>query len=152
MRKIALILLLTITIPTHATTMCAANDTVAVVLDPSISMSVVYADNTNGKWAMQSSVGTFYGVSTCLNKGLQPGEYQAHLRDIYNSETKYVTGIERYGRACWCKLVHPVSSLWVYNYTFGSVYNCSTMCAGHCVDYIRSNILLRRGLFGSVAN
>ena len=37
MKRIIMMLIMMITIPTYATTMCAANDTVAVVLDPSLS-------------------------------------------------------------------------------------------------------------------
>ena len=60
MRKIALILMLITTIPTYATTMCAENDTVAIVLDPSVKPTNRYSDS-EGNWGSQTPYGIIYG-------------------------------------------------------------------------------------------
>ena len=60
MKKIALTLMLITTIPTYATTMCAANDTVAIVLDPSIKPTTNYFD-AEGHWYIATSHYRIYG-------------------------------------------------------------------------------------------
>ena len=117
-----------ITIPTYATTMCTANDMVAVVLDPTVAWRLNANDST-GVWYAISSYGTIHGISACLNKGgSKQGE--PHLKDTNNNETKLVTGSERYGGYCWCRTIHPVLSLWTYcKYRSG----CGS-CASQCVS------------------
>ena len=153
MRKIALVLMLITTIPTYATTMCAANDSVGVVLDPTITIKGS-GYNTSTWWAGSGSW-TLYGVSACLNsnRGKSVGGTVAHLRDTDNDGNDHlVTGSERYGIWCWCRLTHPVSSLWAFNINANySVANCASNCTWFCAREFAS-VALRAGLFGSVAN
>ena len=151
MKKIALILMLITTIPTYATTMCAANDTVAVVLDPNITIKG-YSRDESGMWWLWSDSWTVYGVSACLNKST--GGMVTHLQDTDDDGNDHlVTGSERYGRYCWCRLTHPVSSLWIFaNHNGGSASGCVATCADRCGYNVRNNVTLRAGLLGSISN
>ena len=105
------------TIPTYATTMCAINDTVAVVLDPSIGLTNRSSNNTTGTWWVWGPYGTVYGIGAILNdnKGFAYIRTVKHLHDTDNDGNDHlVTGGEKYGRYCWCRLTHPVSSLWAF--------------------------------------
>jgi len=152
MKKLITIIMLTITIPSYATTMCAANDAVAVVLDPTIGGSGT-GDSNTGTWRANFSYGYISGISACLNinKGKTKGGWVENLTYTNNNgETKTVVGSERYGRYCWCKATHPISSRWVYASDRGSVSGCSSNCGGGCgVDFGR-DWDLRFGLFESV--
>ena len=153
-RIIIMMIMAIITIPTHATTMCAAQDTVAVVLDPSISITNYSYNATMGTWWAWSTYGTVYGISACLNSnhGKSMGGTVAGLTDTNNEgETNTVVGSEKYGRYCWCRLTHPVSSLWAFNSAYGSASDCASLCTYYCGNHVRYNESLRAGLFGSVA-
>ena len=153
MKKIIALIMILMTMQSHATTMCAANDTVAVVLDPSISITNYNYDAASGTWSAWSTQGTVYGISACLNvRASIEGETVARLTDTNNDgETKLVVGTENYGRYCWCRLTHPVSSRWTYS--DDRTYNvlCVSGCASACVNKLRGQVSFRRGLFGSVA-
>ena len=118
MKKFLLIIAgLIITAPSYATTMCTVNDSVGVVLDPSIAIKNYSYNATMGTWWAWSDSWTVYGISACLNsnKGKGTGGTVAHLHDTDNDGNDHlVTGSEKYGRYCWCRLTHPVSSLWAF--------------------------------------
>lgn len=153
MKKIALILMLISTIPTYATTMCTANDSVGIVLDPSIAIKNYNYDETMGTWWAWSDSWTVYGVSACLNsnRGKSMGGTVPHLHDTDNDDNDHlVTGSEKYGRYCWCRLTHPVSSPWAFRYDLGSASNCASGCARGCGIYVQTIVDWRAGLFGSI--
>ena len=148
MKKIALILMLISTIPTHATTMCTINDSVGVVLDPSITIKSNSYNATIGTWWAWSDSWTLYGTTACLssNEGKSTGGTVAHLHD----NEKPVIGTEQNGQYCWCRLTHPVSSLWAFCEKFGSTSECASRCLYYCSERIRTYSQLRTGLIGSV--
>ena len=152
-RVIMMIIMLIIVIPVHATTMCAANDTVAVVLDPSLGITNYTSNATMGTWWAWNAQGTVYGISACLNstQGKPRGGTVARLTDTNNGETKLVVGSEKNGSYCWCRLTHPVSSLWAFNYNYGSAANCASRCTPGCGVDFQNIDSLRVGLVGSVA-
>ena len=160
MKKIALALMLITTIPTYAgTTMCAANDTVAVVLDPSIGLTNKSSNNTTGTWWVWGPYGTVYGTSAILNdnKGFAYIRTVKHLHDTDNDGNDHlVTGGERYGKYCWCKLTHPVSSVWsyVHNWVYASMTVSSLdECLGLCARAFHENYSgFRSALIGSISN
>ena len=152
MKKIITIIMILFTIPVHATTMCAMDDTVAVVLDPSLSITNYVSNNTMGTWNAWNAKGTVHGISACLNygQGKSRGYTEARLTDTNNGETHLVNGSEKYGSYCWCRLTHPVSSLWVFERVSGA--KCASECAGSCgYSFRNAGDLLRGGLFRSVA-
>ena len=155
MKQLFFIFMLIITTPLYATTMCAKNDTVVVILDPSengISNSNK-ADNYTGTWSARFSYGTVAGISACLNKGGSYLGYNnvAELKDTINGETKLVVGTERYGMYCWCKMTHPTVSFWTFLAGRGNSYNCANGCAGACADDTVRTRALREGMFGSIS-
>ena len=153
MKKIALILMLISTIPTYATTMCTINDSVGIVLDLSITIKDYSRNEPMGTWWAWSDSWTVYGISACLNsnRGKSMGGTVPHLHDTDNDGNDHlVTGSEKYGRYCWCRLTHPVSSLWAFNYDYGSASNCASSCANGCGFDVRAYAALRAGMINSV--
>ena len=144
MKKILCVLCMLITLPVYATTMCALEDTVAVILDPSITGTGYTKDDNTMTWTATFPYGTVYGVAACLSvSGGSQGATNATLT---------AGGGEREGKYCWCKVSHPVSSLWAFfSAVYSSAASCASFCALYCGDYVRSTVALRAGLFGSVA-
>lgn len=157
MKKIFLIISLLATIPTYASTMCAKNDTVAVILDPSIIATASGYDATLGTWWAQFPFGRVSGIVAYINRPCTDAEIVSNLTDIDNNgETKNIIGGERYGTYCYCKLTHPAASKWVCNNknVVDSFSRCITNCGGF-LHYGTINIHsqpLEEALFGSIDN
>ena len=136
MKKIALALMLITTIPTYAgTTMCVANDTVAVVLDPSIDSTGNINQNYYDSQTMTCWAPYPYGI-------LQ-GEYAC----TDSSVEKPVRG-EKSGGICWHRMTHPALSVWTYVVNYGRLNSCTDFCGNR----LRSDATLRNNLFHSISN
>ena len=151
MKKVMMIIALMIPITGWGATMCSKNDTITIMLDPSVgneSNSTYGYSTAQSTWWTAFPYGTIRGISTCLssNYGKSRGGYVADLHD--NGEL--VVGGETNGEHCWCKMTHPAASLWVFCYTFSSASDCADYCARFCGYYVRSLSVMRSGLFGSV--
>ena len=137
-------------IPTilSAATMCSKNDTITIMLDPSITGDGYSYSTARSEWWTWFSYGTIRGISACLssNYGKSRGGYVADLHD--NNEL--VIGGEKNGEHCWCKMTHPAASLWVFYGTYSSASDCAINCARDCGNSVRNRSDMRSGLFGSV--
>ena len=130
---------LAVVAPALAVSVCAKNELVTVVLDPSIGGNSYTYSNTTGSWQTVFSYGTVTGISACLTTG---GSY-----GVANQNIDAVGG-ETLGGNCWCKMTHPMASAWVFS-------NSRSFCASDCADVCGYRVQLyaafRSGLFGSVA-
>lgn len=144
-------MLTVLTIQANATTMCAINDSVPIILDPSINQNEYGYDKTTGTWWVQFPYGRISGISACLKKSSSPGRTVAGLQDTDdNGQLRTIIGSEKYGDNCWCKMTHPAFSLWTYNlYVYGGYGTCKNNCEELCA---KKNYEIRQGLFGSVSN
>lgn len=132
-----------------ATTMCATDDTLAIVLDPVIN-GTAHSFNTDlFEWSATFSYGTVWGIATCVDTSGAPNTAVEELRD---SNGEIATGGERTGRYCWCQLSHPAKSRWVFRYAYFSVADCKSNCASLCGSYALFYPAFRVGLFGSLGN
>jgi hypothetical protein len=64
-----------------------------------------------------------------------------------------LTGTDANGnerKYCWCKMTHPASSRWVFNYASTSASVCVMDCVNVCGIYVRANAVMRRDMFGAV--
>ena len=124
----------------HATTMCMASDTVAVILDPDINgTNYTY---TSGEWTTNFDYGDVSGIATCNSTS---GSYGTAYPQ-YNFE-QGTTGVY-----CWCRMLRPARSAWVYSGAYGSASFCAANCASSCALYVRYYVAFRRGVFGSAGN
>ena len=143
MKKI-IILICMIFVPAivFGATMCAKNNTLVVALDSSVGGSTYTQDNANSKWTTTFAYGIVKGVSACTSfSGGSQG----------NTTKNEITRGERNGQYCWCRLTHPVSSLWAFIHDRGSASNCASYCTNYCGSRVQPYAALRAGLFGSVA-
>ena len=132
-----------------ATTMCATDDTLAIVLDPVISGISNTHNSDLFEWSATFSYGTVWGIATCVDTG---GQVNCPVEELRDSNGEIATGGERTGKYCWCKMTHPAVSRWVFRHTFASVGGCEYHCANYCGRDVRDESEFRAGLFGSVGN
>ena len=142
MQKILLILICMFIGTAHATEMCAKNNTIVVPLDSTV------APERDGSgynaiewmWWIQYPYGKLYGISTCLSlEEVQEIENNPKLDampQVLNSDDDILVGRSS-GGTCYCKIIHPMSSAWVFNLNFGAT--CTTRCTDICLSYVQLN-------------
>lgn len=133
----------------HATTMCATDDTIAIVLDPMIGGSTNSYNADLFEWNTTFSYGTVFGIATCVDTAGSSNQVVAELK---SSDGTVATGGERSGRYCWCQMTHPARSRWVFLYAYGSVGDCRSDCARYCGSDVRYNSGFRSSVFGSLGD
>ena len=135
-------------IPAVAVSVCAKDSVVTVVLDPSISANSYTYNSSTGTWKAVFSYGNVSGISTCTSTAPSGSMGSVKTKDgAYLS----ASGGQTSGQYCWCKMTHPMSSLWAFNYDYGSASACASNCTYRCGFYVRTDAALRGGFFGSVA-
>ena len=160
MRKILCVLCVLICVPAIATEMCARNDTIVIPLDSNVNGTSNGYNVAESTWWAVFSYGRIYGLATCLSAA-EGGKPSGSMGSYTNSDGKMLpqdealagrTGQDPDGNDrgyCWCKMTHPASSRWVFNYSY-SASACASFCARDCAGSARSYAALRSGLFGSV--
>ena len=53
---------------------------------------------------------------------------------------------------CWCKMVEPAVSSWVFVIASSSAGFCANVCSYRCAHYAQNYSAFRSALFGSLAN
>ena len=140
----------------HASTMCVNNDSTSIVLDPTIDGTNYTYSAADFTWSANFPYGTVSGIAACLSSNHGKGYSQSatNLTDENpdTGVTSPVVGGERNGLHCFCRMLHPAASLWVFIYSSGSADDCFALCASSCGGHVRSRADFRAGVFGSVRN
>ena len=86
------------------------------------------------------------GIAMCSN---QAADAQYGTSDAITtvSSTTDTTNVN-----CWCKMVEPAVSSWVFIYVYTSASYCARDCSDYCAYRARSDSEFRSALFGSLAN
>ena len=142
MKRIIVVLGMILPVAVNAANMCIKDDAVMIVLDPQVAGTAL-SNNSKGKtWSTRFSYGIISGIGGCYsNVGSTQG--------VVASDQVNITPYTTQGGYCYCKMLKPVESAWVYSgYTDGS--NCANNCASRCSSYAASGVALRGGLFGNI--
>ena len=133
--------------PVAASTICAEDDVIAIVLDPTIRFTSSSRNNDLMEWGATLPYGTLWGVAACIDV---PGLAQGRIgpENLTDSNGEIVVGGEKTGKYCWCQMRHPARSRWVFH---SVVYNCDTACIGWCADSFKGGSVAY-ALFDSVGN
>lgn len=127
----------------NSANMCIKDDVVAVVLDSLINgSSSSYVADTKS-WSVSFSYGAISGIGGCYSNVCSTQGCIATNQNISPYSTGYY---------CYCKMLLPVPSKWVYSGRFngGNADNCAAQCASYCSNNSKNNSELRKGMFGSI--
>ena len=128
-------------IPSFGANMCIRDDAVMVVLDPVISGAALASDATGKTWSTKFSYGVISGIAACYtNVGATQGM-------VASNQTMTVSSTGSY---CYCKMLRPVESPWVFSGSNDGSNYCATRCASYCASNAGSAVALRVGLFGNI--
>ena len=147
-RIIIFTMMIMFAVPAVAVSVCAKDSVVTVVLDPSINGASYTHNNSTGTWKTVFSYGNVSGISTCVS--IAPTGSMGSTKTT-DGTPLVATGGETAGQYCWCKMTHPMSSLWAFFLDYGHAAPCASNCPNLCGNSVLSSAALRSGLFGSVA-
>lgn len=116
----------------NASTLCAADNTIPIVLNPEIGRTSYKYNDAPGEFSITFPYGTIYGVGTCVST--KPNNGNDLRKTLVDTTTgKVVTGREELGQYCWCQITHPVKTYWMPSYNHSETLSCVSGCASDCV-------------------
>ena len=118
------------------------NDTTAIILDPSVAGTNHTGNTTESTWSVTFPNYTISGIASCNNIDGKWATAYPEYNDVF-------TPGQTTGPNCWCRMLKPVRSAWVFYDTFSSASECATKCASYCGNYVRFGTSFRSGLFSS---
>ena len=136
---------LIITTGAFAADLCIKNDAMVVAMNPFYAGTANGYDSVSKTWSTRFSYGTISGIAACATDCTTTGCVATNQNmNMYST-----------GASCYCKMLRPVESRWVFSgistYYYGpSNDGCTPNCASNCASNAASASALRRGLFGNV--
>ena len=130
--------------------MCAESDAIVIPYGTGVGTSSNYtywptSSNGGTTWTVPTYYGMFMGISACL-----PSSQNTSMYNINTSVS--ANGGEQAGLYCWCKMLHPVSSYWMYRDSLGNMTTCVSACARMCADGVFSNSTARNNMLSAATN
>ena len=128
--------------PANAVPAPAAQVTKCVKLTSSTTCSYLNPGDNVVDWTSNcTSSGTsvaIRGISQCSStSGSSAGQTATSLEVSGGTNAKY----------CWCKMISPAVSSWVFANARGTASACASRCAINCADFAASNASFRSALF-----
>lgn len=128
-------------VPAYAVTKCVklSSSTTCSYVDP----GTYVVDWTSNCTSSGTSV-AISGISQCSStSGSSVGQKATALEISGGTDDKY----------CWCKMVSPAVSSWVFVYGYGSASGCADGCALDCAYYVAgTNAAFRSALFSGLSD
>ena len=127
----------------HAVTKCVALNSSSTTCTSSYSQYLYHTD-----WAATcttNGVSTpIRGIGICSStKGGSTGATATELDTSYGTEENH---------NCWCRMISPAVSRWVFNRSDLAAGDCATECAYYCAIAVRDLASVRSALFGSLSD
>ena len=123
--------------PAYAVTKC-------VKLTPSTTCTSYSGVNGQSNWSATCGGIEIQGVAFCGSQ--KGGSIGATTETVTTSTTSDDN------KNCWCKMVSPAVSSWVFFYSDSSAGSCAYHCATSCAYYAQSSASFRSGLFSGLSD
>ena len=123
--------------PAYAVTKC-------VKLTSSTTCTSHSGEVGQSNWSATCGGIEIQGVAFCGSQ--KGGSYGA------KSETVTTSSTSDDNKYCWCKMVSPAVSSWVFNYSNASAGLCAAYCSGYCANNARNASNLRSALFSGLSD
>ena len=130
--------------PAVAVQKCVALDSSTATCTPTVQRAG-YADWTATCTTEETSV-PIAGVAICSNLAGADGDTTTNPLKTVSS------GTDTSNVHCWCKMVEPAVSSWVYASTSTSAPLCTSSCSLYCATHILSTPEYRSAMLDSLAN
>ena len=115
--------------------------TKCVKLTSSTTCSTYSGISGQSNWSATCGGVSIQGVAFC---GSQDGGSTGATTDAVTTSDN--------NKYCWCKMVSPAVSSWVFSGNHYSASNCTYNCADHCVPNGAYDAPFRSAMFGSLSD
>ena len=120
---------------------CVKPTTSMIVLDPNVNGSGSSNNAATKTWSVTFTYGVVSGIAGCIDT--------TDTATVPGDEVQSTLSTTTTGGRCYCKMLYPVSSRWVFAYN-ASAY-CAQYCTSNCsAEYTLKNQTFRQNLFGSI--
>ncbi|MDE6570938.1 MAG: hypothetical protein K2L95_01830 [Alphaproteobacteria bacterium] len=117
--------------------------TKCVKLTSSMTCSQVDTPTYQSNWMSDCAGTRIHGVAFC-------GNQNSNLGDKTDAVGTGLTSDDN--RYCWCKMVSPAVSSWVFAFIFGSAGDCSVKCAYYCAHNAATHAVFVAALFSGLGD
>ena len=135
-----LVIAITFCQPVYAVTKCVklTSSTTCTYVNPGYNV----VDWTSNCTTSGTSV-AISGISQCSStSGSSTGQTATSLEISGGTDDKY----------CWCKMVSPAVSSWVFYNVYGSASFCARNCANFCASSAANDASFRSALFSNLSD
>ncbi len=121
-----------------------------VALDSSTTTCTSTSSSGDADWSATCTTNDtsvpIKGIAMCSN---QAADAQYGTSDAI---TTVLGATDTTNLNCWCKMVEPAVSSWVFLSAHTSASLCAKLCSAHCASHARNYSAFRSALFGSISN
>ena len=72
--------------------------------------------------------------------------------DHHTETLLYTSSTSDANNYCWCRMISPAVSRWVFAASYATTGSCAQYCAYACAAHVRDTAAFRSGLFGSLSD
>ena len=154
MKKVFFLLFTVLPVVATARTMCVRDNSLVISLDKNINGTTSGYSKTEPVWWVDFPYGRIYGEATVLSAA--EGLGRTNTQGSYYGIDEYantpivaeagLSGVDANGnerKYCWCRITHPVQSLWVFEQP-------TSACTSYCAGIVQNYDSMRHGLFKSI--
>ena len=132
-----------------ATTILAVTPALAatkcVKLDTNTSCNYYNMEAGSGPdWRVMCGNVKVTGISSCTNISGTSGQVRERVEPTTSS------GEDNY--YCWCKMISPAISKWVFSTSFQSSGSCAIYCGNECLEDLLHGGAFQRSLFSNLSD
>ena len=132
-----------------------------IIAPPALAVTKCVALNSNTTCASSSSLYQYHidWAATCKTNGVSTPISSIGICSSKKGTSKYATAITLDTSSvdkhlnCWCRMISPAVSEWVFYASYESADSCARLCARHCAyDANQDTAAFLSALFGSLSD
>ena len=121
---------------------------VAVLVPESDGVSSTY-DNS-GNWTVTFDY-TTAGVNSATTSNVAGVSSCNEIPGTVNSAAGYISASSSdTGKYCWCEMVKPLVSEWVFAYEYADDSTCASSCTAKCANVVETVSAFRTAMYGNI--
>ena len=156
-KYIVAIMIVFIPCVTYALTMCARDNSLVITLQAAIPGSSPASKAEDWAWRVNFNYGTLLGEATCLNpsNGHPNNDTITGVivrNDGTNVPNDFPKGMQGSNNFfCWCRISHPINTIWVFSTRFDNGGLCKNNCAYYCATNVAAqSTAMRSSMFKNI--
>jgi len=132
------------------TNICRKRNTVVILLSKSTDGSTMTSNASDKTWSVSFNYTTLSVQSRSSQNISGDAACNAISGTANTANTGLFTTTSDEGSNCWCEMLSPAHSYWIFAQAFASDAACASGCASQCATLVKTSSTFRTGMFGSI--